>query len=83
MGLLHDAMGWSAVCDCGISWSYSLTFYLYKIQLQVIYLSISFDTLYGPAHLILVLTESVTSKGSGNSAHISKLTRACSQSPLV
>ena len=21
------AMGWSAVCDCGISWSYSLTFY--------------------------------------------------------
>ena len=23
--LLHDAVGWSAVCDCGISGSYSLT----------------------------------------------------------
>ena len=23
--LTHDAMGWSAVCDCGISWSYSFT----------------------------------------------------------
>ena len=22
--LAHGAMGWSAVCDCGISWSYSL-----------------------------------------------------------
>ena len=22
----RDAVGWSAVCDCGISWSYSLTF---------------------------------------------------------
>ena len=22
----HGAVGWSAVCDCGISWSYSLTF---------------------------------------------------------
>ena len=24
--LPHGAMGWSVVCDCGISWSYSLTF---------------------------------------------------------
>ena len=23
----HGAVGWSAVCDCGISLSYSLTFY--------------------------------------------------------
>ena len=23
MSLSHSAMGWSAVCDCGISWSYS------------------------------------------------------------
>ena len=22
----RGALGWSAVCDCGISWSYSLTF---------------------------------------------------------
>ena len=22
----YGAVGWSAVCDCGISWSYSLTF---------------------------------------------------------
>ena len=23
------AMGWSGVCDCGISWSYSLAFYVF------------------------------------------------------
>ena len=23
----HGTMDWSAVCDCGISWSYSLSFY--------------------------------------------------------
>ena len=23
----QGAVGWSAVCDCGISWSYSLTFF--------------------------------------------------------
>ena len=27
VSLPHGAAGWSAVCDCGISWSYSLTFY--------------------------------------------------------
>ena len=26
MSLPHAAVGWSAVCDCGISWSYSLVF---------------------------------------------------------
>ena len=26
VSLPHNAMGWSAVCDCGFSWSYSLTF---------------------------------------------------------
>ena len=25
VGLPHGAVGWSAVCDDGISWSYSLT----------------------------------------------------------
>ena len=25
---LRGAMGWSAVCDCGNFWSYSLTFYM-------------------------------------------------------
>ena len=25
VALPHGAVGWSAVCDCGISWSYSLT----------------------------------------------------------
>ena len=24
VAFLHGAVGWSAVCDCGISWSYSL-----------------------------------------------------------
>ena len=26
VSLAHGAMGWSAVCACGISWSYSLAF---------------------------------------------------------
>ena len=26
VSLPHGAVGWSVVCDCGISWSYSLTF---------------------------------------------------------
>ena len=26
VALPHGAVGWSAVCDCGISWSYALTF---------------------------------------------------------
>ena len=26
VSLSHGAMGWSAVCDCGNSWSYSLAF---------------------------------------------------------
>ena len=26
VALPHDAVGWSAVCDCGISGSYSLNF---------------------------------------------------------
>ena len=26
VALPHGAVGWSAVCNCGISWSYSLTF---------------------------------------------------------
>ena len=25
VSLPHGAVGWSVVCDCGISWSYSLT----------------------------------------------------------
>ena len=28
------AVGWSAVCDCGIYWSYSLTFYSEKKSWQ-------------------------------------------------
>ena len=27
MSLYHNAVSWSAVCDFGISWSYSLAFY--------------------------------------------------------
>ena len=32
VALPHGAVGWSAVCDCGISWSYSLTFCSYITQ---------------------------------------------------
>ena len=31
VALPHDAVGWSAVCDFGISRSYSLTFFFYTI----------------------------------------------------
>ena len=32
VALSHEAMGLSAVCDCGISWSYSLVFFcIYNI----------------------------------------------------
>ena len=30
--LPHGAVGWSAVCECGISWSYSLFFTLSHIE---------------------------------------------------
>ena len=30
VALPHAAVGWSAVCDCGISWTYSLTVSLPK-----------------------------------------------------
>ena len=32
MALPHSAVGWSALCDCGILWSYSLTFFLIIIS---------------------------------------------------
>ena len=28
VALSHSAVGWFEVCDCGVSWSYSLTFLL-------------------------------------------------------
>ena len=30
VSLPHDAVCWSAVCDCGFSWSYSLAFFYLK-----------------------------------------------------
>ena len=30
MFLPHDAVSWSAVCDCGLSWLYSITFCLVR-----------------------------------------------------
>ena len=32
VALPHDAVGWSAVCDCGISLSYSLFYPMYVYQ---------------------------------------------------
>ena len=34
--LLHGALNWSAVCDCGVSWSNSLTFKNAYINLLLI-----------------------------------------------
>ena len=28
LSLPYDVVGWSALCDCGFSWSYSLTFFI-------------------------------------------------------
>ena len=32
--LPHVVVGWSAVCDCGISWSYSLIFWVIELRLK-------------------------------------------------
>ena len=32
VSLLHGAVGWSGVCDCGSSWPYSLTFCYFQIS---------------------------------------------------
>ena len=29
MALSHGAVGWSAACDCGVSWPYLLAFFGY------------------------------------------------------
>ena len=31
LSLNHSAVGWLAVCDCGISWSYPLTFWFCNV----------------------------------------------------
>ena len=31
VALSHEALGLSAVCDCGISWSYLLVFFAFRI----------------------------------------------------
>ena len=36
MCLPLGAMGWSAVCDCGISWPYSLIFFNEKVFLTTL-----------------------------------------------
>ena len=33
--LVICAVGWSAVCDCGISWSYSLTLYIASVSMLI------------------------------------------------
>ena len=40
MALSHGAMGWSEVCDCGISRSYSLAFLYYQELSRIIILVI-------------------------------------------
>ena len=35
VALSQGAMGWSAVCDCGTSWSYSLAFSPGNIPVEV------------------------------------------------
>ena len=46
----RGAMNWSAVCDCGISWSYSLTtlvlIYIYNLYVQAKKAPVSLSTLY-------------------------------------
>ena len=37
VSISYDAMGLSAVCDCGISWSYSLTIFAMKTCLKFSY----------------------------------------------
>ena len=48
VALPHGAMGWSAVCDCGISLSYSLAFFLTLGRLNYAFLQkgLSYKKLY-------------------------------------
>ena len=52
VALPRDAMGWSAVCDCGISWSYSLTF-LWKDNSPLWFNNFSFCTTDNNIHYSL------------------------------
>ena len=46
MALPRGAMGLSAVCDCDISWSYSLTIFYFKYTLYLISNFLYFILLY-------------------------------------
>ena len=37
MALPHNDVGWSTVCCCGISWSYSLSFFPSNFHFQVLF----------------------------------------------
>ena len=54
MALPHVAVGWSAVCDCGISWSYSLIFYIApNVQLYLGYVLAPLTRCF-PVQLVII-----------------------------
>ena len=80
-------MGWSTVCDCDTSWSYSLTFWLPKEQQQFLEIRVScvdFNILIQeilnnkiePVHEISNNVVYATSKASNQPVHTHSLIRA-------
>ena len=49
MALPHGAMGWSAVCDCGISWSYSL----FVLNIFVLQQQQNLGQIFGAGYIIV------------------------------
>ena len=71
VALPHGAVGWSAVCDCGISRSYSL-FFLNKSHIVMVRM----QNINEPRHEISNNVVCATSKASDQPAHTRSLTRA-------
>ena len=56
--LSYGAVGWSAVCDCGISWSYSLLFWSFHVYYNqnrsaLLCKLVSDNSLFASAQIIL------------------------------
>ena len=60
MSLPHNAVGWSAVYDYGISWSYSLNYGIYLCKIAISLTSGSEDVvlrLFSLAPLVILFSE--------------------------
>ena len=56
----HGLVGWSAVCDCGIYWSYSLTFLFTALNTKLFSLSLILVNIDAWLHYLLSFVGKVT-----------------------